>query len=99
MTDKYDGKSMELNEAILSLQTKSDLDSFLTDLCTPSELKALKERWRVCQLLSVEELSYREIHKITGASLTTIGRVARFLRDESYGGYRNILKKEKESDV
>jgi uncharacterized protein YerC len=47
----------------------------------------------------VEELSYREIHKITRASLTTIGRVARFLRDESYGGYRNILKKEKKSDV
>jgi TrpR-related protein YerC/YecD len=99
MTDKYNGKSMELNEAILSLQNKNDLDSFLTDLCTPSELKALKERWRVCQLLAVEELSYREIHKITRASLTTIGRVARFLRDESYGGYRNILKKEKKSDV
>ena len=99
MTDKYNGKSMELNEAIMSLQNKNDLDSFLTDLCTPSELKALKERWRVCQLLAVEELSYREIHKITRASLTTIGRVARFLRDESYGGYRNILKKEKKLDV
>ena len=99
MTDKYDEKSLELNEAILQLKTKNDLDSFLTDLCTPSELKALKERWRVCQLLAVEKLSYRDIHKITGASLTTIGRVARFLRDESYGGYRNILKKEKEQYV
>ena len=92
-------KSIELNEAILSLRTKNDLNNFLTDLCTPSELKALKERWRVCQLLAVEELSYRDIHKITEASLTTIGRVARFLRDESYGGYRSLLKKLEKNNV
>ena len=53
----------------------------------------MEERWKVCQLLSDGELSYREIHKITDASLTTIGRVARFLREEPHGGYRNILEK------
>jgi len=93
MDDDHHKKSIELSDAILSLKTKDELNSFLTDLCTPSELKALKERWRVCQLLAIKELSYRDIHKLTGASLTTIGRVARFLRDESYGGYRNLLKK------
>ena len=99
MDNSNQGKSIELNDAILSLKTKNELNNFFTDLCTPSEIKALKERWRVCQLLAVEELSYRDIHKLTGASLTTIGRVARFLRDESYGGYRNLLKKQENNNV
>ncbi len=92
MNDFHVGKLTDLNGAILSLKSTKELDKFLHDLCTPGELKALKERWKVCQLLALKELSYREIHGTTGTSLTTIGRVARFLKNESYGGYRNILK-------
>ena len=95
MEDDHHDKTINLNDAILSLKTKEEVDNFLHDLCTPSELKAIAERWRVCQLLVSSELSYRDIHRITGASLTTIGRVSRFLKDESYGGYRKILKIEK----
>ena len=99
MEDDHHRKSIELSDAILHLKTKNEVDNFLIDLCTPNEIKTLKERWKVCQLLAIGDLSYREIHKITGASLTTIGRVARFLRDESYGGYRNLLKKTREQNV
>ena len=67
---------------------------FLKDLCTPQEISALQERWRVCQLLD-REMSYRDIHQVTGASLTTVGRVARFLKNESYQGYRSVLDKMK----
>lgn len=83
-----------LAEAIKQLESTDLIDQFLTDLCTKSELKAMKERWRVCQLLdNSHNFSYRDIHLITGASLTTIGRVAGFLRDEPHGGYRNLLDK------
>ncbi|MBA2628580.1 MAG: transcriptional regulator [Rickettsiaceae bacterium] len=86
-------KSVSLLDTILAIETKDQLGNFLKDLCTPAELRSLDERWKVCQLLAKENLSYREIHAITGASLTTIGRVARFLKEERYGGYRNILAK------
>ena len=79
--------------AIERLESTSEIKRFFADLCTRSELRAMEERWKVCQLLSDGELSYREILKITDASLTTIGRVARFLREEPHGGYRNILDK------
>jgi uncharacterized protein YerC len=36
-------------------------------------------------------LSYRDIHALTGVSVTTIGRVARFLQQESFRGYRLVL--------
>lgn len=82
----------ELCHAFLSLRDESEMLSFLKDICTPQEIKSLSERLRVCKLLEKEELSYREIHKKTGASLTTIGRVARFLREEKNGGYKTVLK-------
>jgi TrpR-related protein YerC/YecD len=65
----------------------------MDDLCTPAELKAMAERWRVCRMLWEEKLSYREISSITGVSTATICRVARFLRDQSGGGYRMVLEK------
>ena len=42
-------------------------------------------------------MSYREINAQTGVSTTTIGRVARFLRDEPHGGYRAVLEKKDKS--
>ncbi|HSX20891.1 MAG TPA: YerC/YecD family TrpR-related protein [Gammaproteobacteria bacterium] len=84
---------IDLYEALLLLGSKQEARDFLKDLCTPQEIVALTERWRVCQLLDAGELSYREIHAVTGASITTVGRVARFLKDEPYHGYRAILDK------
>lgn len=83
----------ELCAAILLLESKEEVRNFLHDLCTPAEISSFAERWRVCRLLENEDLSYREINNITGASLTTIGRVARFLKNEPHHGYLTILKK------
>lgn len=96
MEDDHHGNLSLLEDAILKLETKEEVQKFFTDLFTPAELKAAKERWKVCQLLDYKELSYRQIQKITNASLTTIGRVARFLNEEKYHGYRIMLKKIKE---
>jgi TrpR-related protein YerC/YecD len=85
----------ELFEALLLLENKEEAERFMRDLCTPQELSALAERWRVCKLLDQGTLSYREIHQATGASLATITRIARFLRNEPHQGYAAILNKMK----
>lgn len=95
MKDDHQQAIADLCEIILMLETKEEAHSFLKDLCTPQEIEILAERWRVCRLLEKGDLSYREINGITGASLTTIGRVARFLKDEPYCGYLALLKKMK----
>jgi len=84
-----------LLEALLTIKNPQEMERFMRDLCTPQEITALAERWRVCRLLNEGDLSYREIHAITGASLATITRVARFLKDEPHHGYRSVLKKMK----
>mgnify|MGYP001820158853 CR=1 FL=1 len=78
-----------LCEALISLETVAECRNFLRDLCTPAELQALVDRWQVVELLE-QGLTYRKIHDLTGVSVTTIGRVARFLTD-GYGGYRTAI--------
>lgn len=85
----------ELCEALLLLRNKNEMVRFLKDLCTPQELVALAERWRVCQLLEQGEFSYRDISAKTGVSLATITRVARFLHNEPHRGYKIVLDKMK----
>lgn len=75
-----------LFEAILTLDSTEECRAFFHDLCTPAELQALVDRWAVVGLLK-DNLPYREIHRLTGVSLTTIGRVARCLTNGD-GGYR-----------
>lgn len=78
-----------LFEALDSLQGTQECRNFFKDLCTPAELQALVDRWQVVGLLR-QDLPYRRIHDMTGVSVTTIGRVARFLSD-GFGGYETAL--------
>lgn len=81
----------DLVEAFLALQNADECRRFLMDICTPKEIDDLSERWLVARLLDEGKLSYREIHAETGVSVTTIGRVSRFLQQESYQGYRLLI--------
>tara|TARA_B100000768_G_scaffold152705_2_gene148520 strand:- start:6564 stop:6830 length:267 start_codon:yes stop_codon:yes gene_type:complete len=83
----------KLEEVLLVLKDKKEANEFLKDLCTPSEMKALNERWTVAQLLYKEEMSYREIASKLKTSTTTVTRVARFLLNEPNNGYQKILKR------
>ena len=80
-----------LFSAVSSLETAEECRNFLKDLCTPAELQALVDRWRVVALLK-QDMPYRKIHDLTGVSVTTIGRVARFLHD-GFGGYETALSR------
>lgn len=81
----------QLCQALKALRSEDELAAFLADLCTPAELEALSDRWVVVPHLLKGE-SYREIHDLTGVSVTTIGRVARCL-DLGAGGYAAAAKR------
>jgi TrpR-related protein YerC/YecD len=78
-----------LFQAVVSLRDVQECRNFFKDLCTPAELQALVDRWQVVELLE-QDLPYRRIHDLSGVSVTTIGRVARFLSD-GFGGYRTAF--------
>jgi TrpR-related protein YerC/YecD len=64
--------------AFATLRSEAEFAAFLGDLCTPAELEAMADRWRAVRLLKAGH-SYRDISDETGISVTTVGRVARFL--------------------
>lgn len=74
-----------LCRALLGLRSPAEMRAFLQDLCTPAELEALVDRWNVVPYI-LQGLPYREIHARTAVSITTIGRVARFI-SQGNGGY------------
>jgi TrpR-related protein YerC/YecD len=84
-----------LAEAFLAMNTAEECRALLKDLTTPAELEALVDRWRVVRYLD-QGMPYREIHERTGVSVTTIGRVARFL-EQGNGGYRLALERLKKN--
>ena len=93
---------LNLVEVLTKIDDKKVMKNFLIDITTPSELATLQERLNVAMLLESGN-SYKEISQKTGSSTTTITRVARFLKNEKFGGYRwvikNLLKEEKQKKV
>ena len=85
--------AQSLYSAFLTLENAAEVRQFLLDICTPSEVEAIVDRWWTASLLK-EGRSYREINEITGVSVTTIGRVARYM-NMGEGGYRLALRREK----
>jgi TrpR-related protein YerC/YecD len=77
--------------AVLTLRSVEECRAFLRDLCTPAEVQAMADRWAVVESLK-RGLPYREIHRLTGVSVTTIGRVARFLA-QGNGGYATAARR------
>jgi TrpR-related protein YerC/YecD len=83
----------DLFDTILALRTRGEAERFFRDLCTVAELEALTHRWHAARLLD-EGLPYHEVAKRTGASTTTVTRVAHWLR-RGEDGYRLALDRRK----
>ena len=81
----------DLFGAIASLRDQAEVERFLRDLCTRSELDAMAHRWEVAKLLE-EGLPYLEVARRAHASTTTVTRVAQWLRNGE-GGYELALRR------
>ena len=84
---------MKLSKVLKQLNSSKDIENFLLDLCTPSEIEAMEERWEVAQLLYEGKSTYRDIASKLNTSTATVTRVARFLFKETNQGYIKVLKK------
>ena len=78
-----------LYESLLQLNNVEECRRFMEDLCTVTELKAMRQRIEVAMYLR-EGMIYQDILTHTGASSATISRVNRCLQ---YGadGYQTVL--------
>lgn len=87
--------SMALFETIMKLQSPEECCKFFEDLCTPTELRAMEQRFDVAVYLQ-QGLVYLDILEKTGASSATISRVRRAMLDGGNGGImREVILREK----
>lgn len=85
--DRKDVK--QLTRAFLLMKSEEDVQTFLSDLCTPREICDFAQRLQVARYLDEGE-PYVEVQSRTGASSTTVSRVSKALNGEA-GGYRRVL--------
>ncbi len=91
-SEHWKGKdSAALFEAILALKNVSECEKFFRDVLTLRELEEAISRFKIARMLNAQKPKpYLEIAEETGASTTTVTRVAQWLRHGA-GGYRLIL--------
>lgn len=80
-----------LLDAVVALHDRDQARRFLRDLCTIQELEVMSQRWAVAKLLD-QKIPYLEISRRTGASTTTVTRVAHWLH-HGEGGYAEALRR------
>ena len=86
--------SLALYETILKLKDLDECRRFFEDLCTPTELQAMEQRFDVAVYLQ-QGLVYLDILEKTGASSATISRVRRSMLENGAGGVvRDIIIRE-----
>ncbi|MCF6776805.1 YerC/YecD family TrpR-related protein [Thiotrichales bacterium 19X7-9] len=80
-----------LYQAFTQIKTPKEAYQFLEDLCTPAELSAMADRWKVVKEIK-QNKPYRQIYAQTGVSVTTVGRIARCIT-HGHGGYNLIYNR------
>ena len=91
-------RSMALYEAILQIKDLDECCRFFDDLCTPTELRSMEQRYDVAVYLLQDQV-YTEILEKTGASSATISRVRRNILDNAQGGaMRELIQRQGLSD-
>jgi len=84
-----DPKVKQLTKALLKLKTEQEIANFLRDLLTSPEIEEFANRLEIAKLLLTGK-SYLKIAQETGASTTTVTRVAQWLF-RGCGGYWKVL--------
>lgn len=83
----------ELYAELLKLETETEAELFLEDLCTIKELESMSQRLKAAKML-LDGKTYNEIVEETEISSATLARVSKCVRYGN-GGYKNVITKEK----
>jgi TrpR-related protein YerC/YecD len=80
-----------LYQAVLDLRDADEARRFFEDLCSPTELRSMEQRFDVATML-LQNKVYTEILEKTGTSSATISRVRRnTVEDGSTGALREVV--------
>jgi TrpR-related protein YerC/YecD len=88
-----DEMDQQLIKVFAALETEKEVEHFLRDLMTETEIKEMSRRFQIAKRLWLKQGSYLEIASDLKTSTTTVTRVADWLFKQSEGGYRTVLNR------
>ena len=91
----YKPMLQELYAELLKLETETEAEIFLEDLCTIKELESMCQRLKAAKML-LNGKTYNEIVEETEISSATLARVSKCVHYGN-GGYKTILNKPKKN--
>ncbi len=90
----YHGSKEMLNDlysAFARVESSSDMEFVLEDLCTYKEVEQMAQRLKSAELL-IDGKTYAEVIAATGISSATLSRVSKCVQ-KGNGGYKKLLNK------
>lgn len=84
-------QSIEELSLLLSDMTKKEINAFLHEILTDSEIVDLSKRWRILKLLN-KNFTQREVAKELGVSLCKVTRGAKILKKQN-AVTKNMIRK------
>ena len=81
----------EISKILSELETLIEVEQFLNEILTESELETLSKRWRILNLLK-DGVSQREIAKDLSVSLCKITRGSRLLKNKNSITAKYLIK-------
>ena len=81
----------EISQIVSNLKTSQEVEQFLNEILTESEIKTLSKRWRILNLLK-EGKSQRDIAKDLNVSLCKITRGSKLLKNKNSITAKHLIK-------
>ena len=72
----------QISEILSKIKSKNDLENFLLEILTKSEVETLYKRWRILTMLK-EGYTQREIAQELNVSLCKVTRGSKILKDKN----------------
>ena len=88
--NKTEYRSDDMYKAVLAIRDEAECKRFFEELCSPTELKSMEQRFEVAVCLE-QNMVYTEILKKTGTSTATISRVKRNILENKEGSIMEDL--------
>ena len=81
----------EMSQILSDLKTAGEVEQFLNEILTLSEMETLSKRWRILNLLK-DGVSQREIAKDLSVSLCKITRGSKLLKNKNSITAKYLIK-------
>lgn len=81
----------EISQIVSNLKTSQDVEQFLNEILTESEIETLSKRWRILNLLK-DGKSQRDIAKDLNVSLCKITRGSKLLKNKNSITAKHLIK-------